>query len=545
MAAVTLPQTLAEALDAYPTCIQGELSGEYQHEGVRWMLGRELGGHDTKGGLLADEMGLGKTYQLITVVRANPVPTLIVVPLATMAQWRDAIYDFGGVRPIVVMNGCGNMQRLPAEASIVLTSYSVFQQGERSPPPACLMQKHWGRVVLDEAHVMRNRKTQLFKQMSTLTADIKWGLTGTPIQNKLRDLLTLVSWIGYTGDTKTFTEEYVLRRTQEGEAGRDPALALPKLVQSIQVIDFANETEKRLYEVVKEKSAELIKRGKDKNAKHFAALEALLRCRQICVHPEIYLESMLKRSRKRVRAPEDGQGDDDSSSSDEESDYVGRRNKRVCDWSKETRLPSVITDILKDAPPIVGSKMRFLVGDLEKHVKEHKCLVFCQFRHEMQILEDMLGERNIAAIAFNGKMNLQKKEVAISNFVNSSVPVMILQINCGAVGLNLQVASRVYTTSPHWNPCVEAQAVCRAHRKFQTRQVTFVRLIMRGSVEERCLEVQLEKAKVIKATLNDDSLGFKLGMDGDAAAIASHDIMLLLGAAGQAAPGTASKSAVK
>ncbi len=158
--------------------------------------------------------------------------------------------------------------------------------------------------------------------------------------------------------------------------------------------------------------------------------------------------------------------------------------------------------------------MAELVRDLEEHVKQHKCLVFCQFRQEMQILEDMLAERNIATILFNGKMNLQKKDVAINNFIHSAVPVMILQINCGAVGLNLQVASRVYITSPHWNPCVEVQAVSRAHRKLQTQAVTFVRLVMKDTVEERCIVVQQNKIKVMSETLNDDSVAVKLGSSG-------------------------------
>jgi SNF2 family DNA or RNA helicase len=111
-------------------------------------------------------------------------------------------------------------------------------------------------------------------------------------------------------------------------------------------------------------------------------------------------------------------------------------------------------------------------------------------------------------------MNLQKKDVAINNFIHSAVPVLILQINCGAVGLNLQVASRVYITSPHWNPCVEVQAVCRAHRKLQTQAVTFVRLVMRDTVEHRCLGVQQSKTNVISETLNDDSVAVKLGNTG-------------------------------
>lgn len=108
-------------------------------------------------------------------------------------------------------------------------------------------------------------------------------------------------------------------------------------------------------------------------------------------------------------------------------------------------------------------------------------------------------------------MSRDDKENVLYNFKISTIPVLILQIACGSTGLNLQCASRVYITSPHWNPCVELQAISRAYRKGQTQKVQCIRLCIENSIEERCLEIQKKKLELIRRSMKDDSLMNRLG----------------------------------
>jgi len=153
------------ALDVMKEKLVGRLEGHYQHEGVRWMLYRELE-TDEPGGILADAMGLGKTMQAIALMRANPLKTLIITTIPTLSQWQSALFDFGGFRPIVVNSSYRGI--LPATGvEVVITGYSSFQLAS-GKGPQCLKDYEFERIILDEGHSIRNAKTRLFKEVSEL-----------------------------------------------------------------------------------------------------------------------------------------------------------------------------------------------------------------------------------------------------------------------------------------------------------------------------------------------------------------------------------------
>lgn len=442
--------------------IRGRLDGHYQHDGVKWMLSREFG-DDVKGGILADDMGLGKTMQAIACMRGNELPTLIVTIVGTVNQWRDALIEFGGYKPVIINPSFTGI--LPSGVDVAVTTYSAFQ---RSVPPKCLFAYGWGRVILDEGHTIRNPATRVHKELSRLGGvGVKWILSGTPIQNSQKDLITLGGWIGAKGmDIEQMVDTLVLRRTQEEQAVVNPRLALPPLTSQVIKLEFADEGEREFYESIEEYYSH--------NATtNFEAMEALTRCRQVCTNVHLYMESM--EAKKKKRKVNDG--------------------------------PPMPVEAFK------STKLQWLVRDISQSTK--KCLVFCMWTLEMKMLQKELEEVGISSLIYDGHLSRDAKESVLYNFKNTEIPCLIIQINCGSSGLNLQCANRVYITSPNWNPCVELQAIGRAYRKGQTECVTCVRLVMAGTIEERCMGIQEAKMGMISEAMKDDSLEARLGGFGE------------------------------
>jgi SNF2 family DNA or RNA helicase len=479
-------KSLAECYKTATSDIKGRLDGHYQHEGVKWMLSRELQNETCKGGILADDMGLGKTMQAITTMKGNPLPTLIVSLVGLVGQWKDALIEFGGYKPIIVT--CSFMGILPTQGNdnemVVLTSYSCFQKSKGETPP-CLFAKEWGRVILDEGHVIRNANTKLHKELMRVTSNIKWVLTGTPIQNGKKDLLALVKWLGVKSQSDTtlddIRETFVLRRTQQEEGEKNARLQLPPLETEVVCLEFIHSFERDIYNEVERHFEELI--SMDNNS-YNTAIQGITRCRQLCTHPKLYMDGCTKEKKPSKKRAKHGQ--------------------------------VVAMDLCYDnniTNEFESSKVTYLISDVETNVisKKGKCLIFCSWTLEMRIIQQALKRRTISSIIFDGTLSRDNKENVLYNFKNSHIPVLILQINCGCTGLNLQCASRVYIMSPHWNPCIELQAIGRAYRKGQNNKVTCVRLVVKNTIEERCIDVQVRKTGVIMETLLDTSMEAKLG----------------------------------
>lgn len=462
------------ALDRARDNIKGRLDGHYQHEGVRWMLYRELYPKEAKGGILADDMGLGKTMQAIATMRGNQVPTLIITIVSTVGQWRDALIEFGGYRPIIINPSFTGM--LPMDIDVAITTYSCFQKAKGAAESFASMT--WGRIILDEGHSIRNSATKVYQGISQLKTDIKWILSGTPIQNSEKDMLTLARWIGYpSADVEDIVDNIVLRRTQEQQAIANPRLALPPIDTKIMRLKFDTPKEEAFYHRVETEFME--SRGKHKND----AMEGIMRCRQACTHPQLYIEG------------------------------IGKKKKRK-------RGGHMISE--NDETPSTSSKFNYLVNDIVS--TKEKILIFCTWTTEMKLLQAALKERNVSSLIYDGKLTRDNKEAVIYNFKNTTIQVLILQINCGSTGLNLQCATRVYITSPHWNPCVELQAIGRAYRKGQTQKVTCIRLTMADTIEDKCATMQMEKINLICDAMSDESITHRLGSgDRRNASLASLD----------------------
>ncbi len=503
----------------------------YQREGVEFCLRRERRGAGVVGGIIADEMGLGKTIVMMGLILANLAAfrrTLIVVPVALIAQWvaqiKKTIIDTGvktdlvvavyhgvtGKRRVVLSEGGGEpvwCHRPPNRGGggggaraidIVITTYGCVAMEEpasvskKNPlnvvvksapkvPGLSLLTFRADRVIFDEAHHLRNKTSRIFKGamrvVASATAAVRpsvWIVTGTPIQNKISDLKSLCYILGF-GPTDVMSEEkrrairdeYVLRRTKvsvgmvaaaeagdeaEAEADAVDITCAPRL-QSLKhyksQVPWTSENELDL-------SREIHRSAKN-TTDRAERLKLYTRMRQMCVWP-----ALLKTSNKVV-----------SSGEYEETHGLSMDEFHVA-VSKQSKLDRVVATMVAEAAAGGGSG--------------RKSIVFCHYRREMTQLRDMLlrggggavvsGEEDIAII--DGTVSAKER----SRIFAASPRVLILQIRTCSEGLNLQEYSDVYFVSPHWNPCVEDQAIARCYRMGQTKGVRVFRFYMTDFVAE-------------------------------------------------------------
>jgi SNF2 family DNA or RNA helicase len=319
----------------------GRLFAPYQREGVLWMLTMENQSSGPKGGILADEMGLGKSAQLIATMLGNPKKsTLIVVPKSIITQWANEIKKFAPHLSVHLFDG---PKRHLKEADIVIAPYSLLSTPEDTP----IHTHTWDRVILDEAHEIRNKSSKLFKSVCRLKTDIKWIVTGTPVFNSMNDFVSLCAFLGIEkslvqGMTNKIKDIYILRRTKDDLAKINTRLELPPCYfENVELEMFPDE--RQLYEFVFKDAQDTIrdafKHAISLNSKNMVILECLLRARQCMIWPQMYLEGIAKQNGTQ---PEQ---------------WIGRSNK-----------------------------METLFNMIKAHPNE-KTLVFCQFRGEMDYIQ--------------------------------------------------------------------------------------------------------------------------------------------------------------
>ena len=495
-------------------------SKTYQREGVEFCLRREavaVAGGVVRGGIIADEMGLGKTIVMMGLILANLAAyrrTLIVVPVALIAQWvaqiKRTIIDTG-VKPdltVFVFHGSAGKRRVvlkmtrdgiewwprpPKTAAgsgraidIVITTYGCVAMEEpakkapkkKAPAPAptatpSLLTFCANRVIFDEAHHMRNKNSRIFKgAMRVVTAAATgssrpsvWIVTGTPIQNKISDLKSLCYVLGFgmcdlisEEKRRVIRNEYVLRRTKvsvgmvadseataaaDSEATADVTCAprLQSLKHYKSQVPWGSETELALSREIHHQARNTSDRAE--------RLKLYTRMRQMCVWPAL------------LGAPET-----ESSS----SSYGLSIEEYKAGVSKQSKIDRVIATMAAEAATTAVDR---------------KSLVFCHYRREMTQLRDMLlrdgvvaSEDDVAII--DGRVTARERERILA----AAPKVLILQIRTCSEGLNLQSYSNVYFVSPHWNPCVEDQAIARCYRMGQTSQVRVFRFYMTDFVGE-------------------------------------------------------------
>lgn len=405
---------------------------DHQVDALKWMIKREKTLNSSKnpikgpfGGILADDMGLGKTLEVISLILSKPISdTIIVVPANLINQW---VGEFNKFAPHIKITK--NIEDHTTDTILILS----YIKASRS---SYVLEKNWTRIVLDEAHYIRNPKGSVHKKMIKIKSQFKWCLTGTPIQNYIKDVYSLLSFIGIEKSNikclKTTLEKYLLRRTKKGLN-----FDLPSISYETNSVEYKSEKEQNLYK----------KMTDDFMGIEIHILESLLRMRQVALLPQLVY------------------------------DGYGKKTNQPLVW-KQT-----------------NSKLDAIVEKLEEKT-EDKPIIFCYFTKEIEYLSYKLSEKEISHKIIDGRVSMDQRSTIIEEA--TEYRVIIIQMMAGSTGLNLQAFNSVYFSGPHWNPTHEQQAIARVYRIGQTQPVAIRRFIMKETIEEQIVNIQKIKAKMVE-----------------------------------------------
>jgi superfamily II DNA or RNA helicase len=454
----------------------------YQKHGVAWMNFLRTNGF---GGILADEMGLGKTLQTLAFLRGVPsatpkTPSLVVCPTSLVFNWVAEAQKFAPQLKVLGLHGA-NRHKLFEEiprSDLVVTSYALIRRDlER------YQQFEFDTVILDEAQHIKNRATQNAQAVKMIRARHRLVLTGTPLENSVLDLWSIFDFLmpGYLGSAKDFKERYEVPITREKSAEtqarlarrlkpfilrrlkRDVAKDLPAKIEQVTFCEL-NDEQRALYQQVMEFSRKEVLEavGAQGLAKSkLVIFTALLRLRQICC------------------------------------------DLRLLNVSRDSGKTSKLPDTSPASAREISGKVEAFDELLQEIVDGgHRVLVFSQFTSMLSLLKEKLNEQQIDFCYLDGS-TANRGEV-VEKFQRGTVPVFLISLKAGGVGLNLTGADTVIHFDPWWNPAVEDQATDRAHRIGQTNVVTSYKLITRGTVEEKILTLQQKKREIIRGTLGEE-----------------------------------------
>jgi superfamily II DNA or RNA helicase len=431
------------------------------------------------GGILADDMGLGKTLQTLTWLAwlkqrnsKNPRPSLVICPASVLHNWRREAEKFTpDMRVLVLESGAArhNLRKQIPQHDLIVTNYALLRRDLEE-----LQKFSFRAVILDEAQFIKNPGAQVTHSVKQLKCEHKLALTGTPLENRLLDLWSIVDFIqpGYLGTQEQFLETYEPR----GEnAESEQRIARKRLSAKLRPLVL-----RRLKKHVAKDLPDRIEERRD--------------CPLGDEQRKLYLAE-LRRSREQVMKAVETQG-------------LNKSKMHVL--AALTRLRQVCCH-----PSLVGSdtasgKTETLFELLDPLIADgQKVLVFSQFVQMLQLLEKECALRNIRTHILTGQTK-DRQEVVNAFQADGKPGVFLLSLRAAGTGLNLTNASYVVLYDPWWNPAVEAQAIDRSHRIGQTQTVNAYRLIAPGTVEEKIWELQQNKAQTIADVLGEEGFARSL-----------------------------------
>ncbi|MDQ2085080.1 SNF2-related protein [Herbivorax sp. ANBcel31] len=432
-----------------PKSINAQLRN-YQKEGYRWM--KKLF-HMGLGGILADDMGLGKTLQTIALIASSieqneNLKCLIIVPTSLIDNWMSEFEKFApDIKCTSIVGEVLEREKRLREYksyNVMITSYGLVLNDIKN-----YRRKKFDIIILDEAQKIKNHLSKTSTEIKSIKGNVKFALTGTPIENNLYELWSIFNWTmppllkdfkafksKYIGSNENLEElkervsPFILRRIK-----KDVLEDLPEKTETTIKVELTD-TQKKLYLGYRNKAIELIEEG----SKLFDILPQLTRLRQICCHPGMFLE-----------------------------DYSDK---------------SIKTDVLMD-----------ILNQLKE--ENRRALVFSQFTSMLDIIKAQLEKENIKYEMLDGRTPQKKRDGIIKRFNNDDSTAFLISLKAGGTGLNLTSADTVIHFDPWWNPSVEEQASARAHRIGQKKKVQVIYLIAKGTIEERINDVKQNKKELI------------------------------------------------
>ena len=447
----------------------------YQKLGVAWMTFLR---QNHFGGVLADEMGLGKTLQTLAFLRSiqstnspkgqdkSKRQFLVICPTSLVTNWARECEKFTPELKALELNGPGRKKLFKSipEYDLIITSYALIRRDSEYYDPI-----EFDTVILDEAQHIKNRQTQNALAVKFIKRKHSLALSGTPMENSVLDLWSIFDYLmpRFLGRAEDFRDRYetpILREkdraSQERLARRirpfilrrlkrDVAPELPERMEQVSWCELTS-NQRTVYQQALEAARKEVLSGAGEHGSkgsRLNALNALLRLRQIC-----------------------------------------------CDLRL---LPQI--DSVQKATGLKNSGKMELFEELLEEVLDgnHRALVFSQFTKYLGLIKARLEKQGIEYCYLDG--STKNRAAVVDQFQNSeNIPIFLISLKAGGVGLNLTGADTVINMDPWWNPAVEDQATQRAHRIGQTRVVTSYKLITRGTVEEKILELQNKKRAAIE-----------------------------------------------
>lgn len=441
---------------------------QYQKQGLRWLDALAEG---ELGGLLADDMGLGKTVQILAHILSQKAqgrclaPSLIVVPKSLVGNWASEAAKFAPSLRVLVLHGpdrAGHFDRIE-EHDLIITSYAILLRDAKM-----LSKVKFSLAVFDEANAIKNYDAKTAMSARMLRPDRTIAVTGTPVENHMGDLWAQVDLVLPTmlGDRRHFTKAYrtpiekhgaeermhtlqgrlapfILRRTKA-----EVMVDLPPKTEIVQRIEIAG-AQRALYESMRVAMQERVQQAileKGLSQSGIIILDALLKLRQACCDPRLV---KLKSA------------------------------QAVKESAKLEMLKELVEPLVEDG---------------------RKILIFSQFTSMLDLISEQLESSKIRYVMLTGSTN--NRELVIQEFQQGDVPVFLISLKAGGVGLNLTAADTVIHYDPWWNPAAENQATDRAHRMGQDKPVFVYKFICTGTVEEKIIALQERKSGMANALLD-------------------------------------------
>ena len=455
-----------------PRGLQAELR-TYQRQGLSWM--QFLREHKLSG-VLADDMGLGKTVQTLAHIMAEKEagrldrPALIIVPTTLMHNWQEEAQRFTPELRVLDLHGPQRHERFEQidEHDLILTTYALLWRDQPE-----LAKHDYHLLILDEAQYVKNAATRAATAIRELRARHRLCLTGTPLENHLGDLWSQFDFLlpGFLGSHQDFTRRWRTPIEKGGDIVRRDLLArrirpfmlrrrkdevateLPPKTIIVRTVELEG-AQRDLYETVRAAMQEKVRTAvaaKGLARSHIIVLEALLKLRQVCCDP------------------------------------------RLVKIKGTARIKQ-------------SAKLELLLDMLPELIDEgRRILLFSQFTGMLDLIAAALDDAGIPYVMLTGETT--DRATPVRHFKQGKVPLFLISLKAGGVGLNLTVADTVIHYDPWWNPAVENQATDRAHRIGQDKPVFVYKLITAGSVEEKIVAMQEQKAALADAILSDDAAG--------------------------------------
>jgi superfamily II DNA or RNA helicase len=435
----------------------------YQEEGLGWL--QFLRRHGL-GGILADDMGLGKTVQtlahLVIEKRQGRLrkSSLIVAPVSLLGNWQQELRRFAPELSVLVLQGARRRERFASsgDADVILMGYPLL-----SIDSEMLLEREFCFVVLDEAQTIKNPQAKVSRVAQSLRAEHRLCLTGTPMENHLGELWSLVNFVqpGLLGERSEFQRLYRTPIENGGDARR--AAALSRRVKPF-----------------------LLRRTKDAVARDLPPKMQIVEAIELDEKQRDFYDSIRLGQHRRVREVIAAQG-------------AGRSQLTVLNALLKLRQACCdprLVDADAATQPVPSAKLDWLSTALPEMIAEgRRILLFSQFTSMLRLIEGKVNELGIRYCLLTGETS--QRAVVVERFQAGGVPLFLISLKAGGTGLNLTAADTVIHYDPWWNPAVEAQATDRAHRIGQDKPVFVYKLIAQGTVEEKILQLQADKHALV------------------------------------------------